>query len=122
MAFNEKLNDRLREALAGVPKKIEEKYMFGGVCYMVNGKMCIGIVKDELMCRIGPGAYEAALEKPGCHEMVFTGKPMKGYVYVSEEGMKTKKDLDYWVNLSLKFNDEAKSSKKKTTSKKTKKK
>ncbi|MCE3226967.1 MAG: TfoX/Sxy family protein [Bacteroidetes bacterium] len=121
MAFDEKLNDRLREALADVPKKIEEKHMFGGVCYMVNGKMCVGIVKDELMCRIGPNAYEAALKKPGCHEMIFTGKPMKGYVFVNEEGMKTKKDLEYWVNLSLKFNDEAKSSKK-TPAKKTKKK
>ncbi|MCE3259039.1 MAG: TfoX/Sxy family protein [Bacteroidetes bacterium] len=112
MAYNEQLNDRLRERMAQVSKKVEEKFMFGGVCYMVDGKMCVGIVKDDLMCRIGPDEYEAALEKTGCREMVFTGKPMKGYVFVVPDGLKTKKDLDYWVNLSLAFNDQAKSSKK----------
>lgn len=112
MAYNEKLNDRVREALAHLPG-VEEKYMFGGCCYMVNGKMCMGIANEFLMCRIGPAAYEQALERKGCTEMVFTGKPMKGYVYVSEEGLKTKKDLDYWVGLCLAFNKEAKASKKK---------
>lgn len=112
MAYNEKLNNRLREALAHLPD-VEEKYMFGGVCYMVNGKMCVGIANDELMCRIGPAGYEAALEEKGCREMVFTGRPMKGYVFVSEEGMKTEKQFSYWVNLCLAFNKEAKASKKK---------
>ena len=112
MAYNEKLNDRIREALQNV-SKVEEKYMFGGVCYMVNGKMCVGVVKDEMMCRIGPDAYEAALEKEGCHEMIFTGKPMKGYVFVNDEGMKTKKNFEYWIDLCLKFNREAKATKKK---------
>jgi TfoX/Sxy family transcriptional regulator of competence genes len=114
MSYNEKLSDRIREALSEIKKiKVEEKYMFGGVCYMVNGKMCIGIVKDELMCRIGPDIYEEALEKNGCREMVFTGRPMKGYVFVSDVGMKTKKDFEYWVNLSLDFNKKAKATKKK---------
>lgn len=112
MAFNEKLNDRIREAFADLPK-VEEKYMFGGSCYMLNGKMCIGVVDDEMMCRIGPDVYEEALEKPGCREMVFTGKPMKGYVYVSEEGIKTKKQFDYWINLCIAFNKHAKASKRK---------
>lgn len=111
MAFSETLNNRIREAMADLPA-VEEKYMFGGVCYMVNGKMCVGIVKDELMCRIDPAIYQEALEKPGCREMVFTGKPMKGYVYVSEEGMKTKKQFDYWIGLCLDFNRRAKASKK----------
>lgn len=62
MSYNEKLADRIRVRLAEVPK-VEEKFMFGGVCFMVKGKMCIGIVKDEMMCRIGPDAYETALEK-----------------------------------------------------------
>lgn len=109
MAFNEKLSDRIREALSDFPN-VEEKYMFGGVCYMLNGKMCIGVVKDEMMCRIGPEAYEGALEKPGCREMVFTGKPMKGYVFVSAEGMKSKKQFDYWISLSVAFNSTARSS------------
>ena len=65
------------------------------------------------MCRIKPEVYGEALKKRGCREMVFTGKPMKGYVFVSEEGMKTKKEFDYWINLSLQFNNKAKASKKK---------
>ena len=116
MPYNEKLADRIRIRIAEIPK-VEEKFMFGGVCFMVKGKMCVGIVKDEMMCRIGPDAYETALEKNGCREMVFTGKPMKGYVYVSDEGMKTKKDFDYWINLCLEFNNKAKASKKKSKSK-----
>ncbi len=111
MAYNEKLNDRIREAVANLPN-VEEKHMFGGTCFMVNGKMCIGVVKDEMMCRIDPNLYEEALEKKGCREMVFTGKPMRGYVFVNEEGMKTKKEFDYWVNHCLEFNKKAKASKK----------
>ena len=115
MAFNEKLGDKIREALVNVPN-VEEKYMFGGICYMVNGKMCIGVVKDEMMCRIDPERENEALEKTGCRPMDFTGKPMKGYVYVSEEGMKKKKDFDYWIELCLKFNAQAKASKKRKKS------
>lgn len=112
MAFNEQLNNRIREALADVPH-VEEKQMFGGICYMVNDKMCIGVVWDEMMCRIGPDHYEAALEKNGCREMLFTGKPMKGYVFVAAEGMQSQKDFQYWIQLCLQFNEQAKPSKKK---------
>lgn len=112
MAYNEKLNDRIREAMSVSPN-VEEKHMFGGTCYMLNGKMCVGVVGDEMMCRIGPNVYAAALERKGCREMVFTGKPMKGYVYVAEEGMKSKKDFEYWIGLCVEFNSKAKASKKK---------
>jgi TfoX/Sxy family transcriptional regulator of competence genes len=112
MAFNEKLNNRIREAMASLPK-VEEKHMFGGTCYMLNGKMCVGVVKDEMMCRINPEVYEEVLQKEGCREMVFTGKPMKGYVFVSEEGLKTQKQFTYWINLCVEFNSLAKASKKK---------
>ena len=112
MAYNEKLNDRVREAMSELPN-VEEKHMFGGTCYMLNDKMCIGIVGDELMCRIGPDVYEQALEQPGCREMIFTGKPMKGYVFVDEQAVKSNKDLNYWLDLCLAFNKHAKSSKKK---------
>lgn len=112
MAYDEKLNDRIREAMSSFPG-VEEKYMFGGVCYMLNGKMCVGIVGDEMMCRIGPDAYETALDRKGCREMVFTGKPMKGYVYVNGDGMQTKKDFDHWISLCVAFNKLAKSSSKK---------
>lgn len=116
MAFDEKLVDRIREALVDLPK-VEEKYMFGGVCFMVDGKMCIGVVNDEMMCRINPVMDEVVLEKTGCRPMNFTGKRMKGYVFISEEGIKTKKAFDYWVELSLEFNSLAKASKKKVKKK-----
>lgn len=112
MAFSEKLSNRIREAMAHL-SKVEEKYMFGGVCYMLNGKMCVGVVKDDMMCRIDPAVYEKALEKPGCREMVFTGKPMKGYVFVSDEGLKSKKQFDHWINLCIEFNKKAKAAPKK---------
>lgn len=112
MAFDEKLVDRIRESLVAI-KKVEEKNMFGGVCFMVDGKMCIGVVKDEMMCRIDPEMDEIVLEKIGCRRMDFTGKPMKGYVFISNDGMKTKKAFEYWVSLCLEFNSKAKVSKKK---------
>jgi TfoX/Sxy family transcriptional regulator of competence genes len=111
MAYNEKLANRIREALSDV-RNIEEKKMMGGLTFMVNGKMCVGIINDELMCRIDPDMQEIALEKQGCRIMDFTGRPMKGYVLISEEGMKTKKDFDYWIGLSLDFNKKAKATKK----------
>lgn len=87
--------------------------MFGGTCFLLNGKMCVGVVKDEMMCRIGPDAYEEALAKTGCRKMEFTGKPMKGYVFVGAEGMKTKQQFDHWIGLCVAFNSEAKAAKKK---------
>lgn len=112
MAYNEKLTDRVREALTN-QKAVEEKKMMGGLTFMVNGKMCVGILKDELMVRIDPEVYEMALQKKGCREMNFTGKPMKGFVFISPEGTSSKKDLDYWIDLALDFNKKAKASKKK---------
>ncbi|TLV03393.1 TfoX/Sxy family protein [Dyadobacter luticola] len=112
MAFDEKLSDRIREALVNVPN-VTEKRMFGGICFMVNDKMCVGIADEKLMCRIGEAQYGDALSKPGCTEMVFTGRPMKGYVYVEPEGMRTNKDFKYWIDLCLAFNPLAKASKKK---------
>lgn len=111
MAYNEQLADRIREALVDLPQ-VEEKLMFGGACFMVNGKMCVGVVKDDMMCRIDPAREEEVLEKTGSRPMDFTGRPMKGYVYVDEEGMKTKKAFDYWISLCLEFNSKAKASKK----------
>jgi TfoX/Sxy family transcriptional regulator of competence genes len=112
MSYNEKIAERIREALSDIPG-LEEKQMFGGVCFMVNDKMCIGVMKDEMMCRIDPCLEETVLEKNGCRPMDFSGRPMKGYVYVSEEGMKSKKDFEYWVSLCLEYNPKVKASKKK---------
>ena len=112
MAYNEQLSNRIREALENVPG-VEEKHMFGGVCYMVDGKMCVGVVKDDMMCRIGEEAQAAALERRGCREMDFAGRPMQGYVYVSDEGMRSPVDLSYWIDLCLMHNPQAKAAKKK---------
>src|SRR5437667_11180789 len=110
MAYNEKLADKIREALREHPN-IEEKQMMGGLTFMVNDKMCVGIIKDEMMCRIDPGFHEAAIEKTGCRTMDFTKRPMKGYVMVNDSGMKTKKEFDYWIGLALEYNKRAKPSK-----------
>jgi TfoX/Sxy family transcriptional regulator of competence genes len=112
MAYNEQLADRVRLALSGI-RKVEEKKMMGGLTFMVNGKMCVGILKDELMCRIDPELHDAALRRKGCREMDFTGKPMKGLVFVGPPGTKSDKDLAGWVSLSLEFNINAKPSKRK---------
>jgi TfoX/Sxy family transcriptional regulator of competence genes len=112
MAFDELLADRVREILVDQPQ-IEEKYMMGGIAFMINNKMCVGIVKDELMARIDPDIFEESLEKQGCRPMDFTGKPMKGWVFISPEGIDKVKDLEYWIGLALDFNQKAKPSKKK---------
>ena len=112
MAYSEKLAEKVRRAL-GRRKDVEEKKMMGGLTFMVNGKMCVGILKDDLMARIDPAMYETALHKRGCREMNFTGKPMKGVVFVDPEGTTNKKDLSYWVDHALDFNKRAKASKKK---------
>ena len=111
--YDEKTADRVREIISGTHKISEEKKMFGGLCFMVNDKMCVGVEKDRLMVRLNPAKYEEVIEKEGCNPMDFTGKVMKGYVFVDTDVLKTGKQLEYWVNLALEFNKIAKASKKK---------
>jgi len=111
MAYNQKLALRIRERLAELPN-VEEKEMIGGLTFMLNDKMCIGIIKDEMMCRIDPELHDMAITKQGCRTMDFTKRPMKGYVMIGDTGMKTQKQFDYWIGLSLDFNAKAKPSKK----------
>jgi TfoX/Sxy family transcriptional regulator of competence genes len=111
MPYNEKLADRIREALSG-QRKVEEKKMFRGMCFMVNGKMCVCVSAEEMMCRIDPDLYESLIEKNGVRPMVHNGKNMKGFLYVSPEVIKSKKDFDFWIGLSLEFNKKAKASRK----------
>lgn len=115
MAYNEKLASRCREIIAQSHKNIEEKAMFGGLCFMVNEKMCVGVEKDRLMLRIDPTRYEELMQKDGCHPMDFTGRVMKGYVFVNEEVVNTKSKLNFWIQEALEFNKIAKASKKKTS-------
>jgi TfoX/Sxy family transcriptional regulator of competence genes len=113
MAYNEKLADRTREIISLTHKNVEEKRMFGGLCFMVNDKMCVGVESERMMLRIDPARYDEVLEKEGCKPMDFTGRIMKGYVFVDIEVLNTKKKLAYWINLALDFNAIAKVSKKK---------
>ena len=117
MAYNEDLVNKIREMLINQPD-VEEKKMMGGLTFMVDGKMCIGVVGDEMMCRISPDKHDESVEKTGCREMDFTGKPMRGYVFVNEDGMKTQADFMQWISLCLDFNVIAKASKKKNLTKK----
>ena len=110
MPYSEKLADRIRESLADAGE-LEEKKMFRGMCFMLNGKMCICVAENEMMCRVAPDKYEEALEKNGARPMVHGGKTMKGFVFVDEDAIKTKVSFDYWVKLALAFNKDAKASK-----------
>jgi len=103
MAYDEKLAERVRMVFAG-HRAVEEKKMMGGLTFMVNGKMCVGVSKDDLMVRLDPEVYDAALKKKGCREMNFTGRPMKGFVFVNQEGTKNQQDFEHWINLALEFN------------------
>jgi len=111
MAYNEKMAARIREALSGYPG-VEEKKMFRGITFMVNGKMCVSTGGDEIMCRIGPEIHEKVIEENGVREMIHGGKTIKGFVYVHEDAIKTKKALDAWIKRALDFNPKAKASKK----------
>jgi len=82
---------------------VTEKKMFGGVAFMVRGHMSCGVTKDSLMVRVGKEAYESALTFKGAREMDFTGRPMRGFVHVSQEGFATRKALEAWVERSLAF-------------------
>lgn len=112
MAFDQFLGDRIRLRLRDLPF-VEEKVMMGGLAFMVDGKMCVGVIGDEMMCRLDPDFYLEALKKKGAREMDFTGRPMKGYVMVNRAGMKSEKDFNFWIEQCLAFNPKAKAAKKK---------
>ena len=112
MAYNEKLADRVREIIAVTHKNVEEKAMFGGLCFMVNDKMCVGVEKERMMVRLDPEKYEDVINKEGVKPMDFTGKVMKGFVFVDLNVLNTRKRLEYWMDLALEYNKIAKPSKK----------
>jgi len=117
MAYNETLANRIREIISETHKRVEEKKMFGGLCFMVNNKMCVGVETERLMLRIDPAVYEGCLEKEGCTPMDFTGRVMKGYVFVNVAALNTKKKLNYWLQLALAYNKNAKASRRKLKTK-----
>lgn len=102
MAYSEKLAERIT-ALLKPNKGLVIKKIFGGICYMLKEKMIAGIVEDKLMIRCLPDEYDSLLKKPHAGEMTFTGKPMKGFLYVAPEGITTDKQLQNWLNVGIEF-------------------
>ena len=114
MAYSTKLAERIRTYLESIPQiKIEEKEMFRGLAFLVNGKMCVNVSADNLMCRFDPQLEDEVSERAGFQPMIMKGKQLRGYCYVSEEGYKSKGNFEYWLKLCLAFNGKAKASKKK---------
>jgi TfoX/Sxy family transcriptional regulator of competence genes len=114
MAYSQLLADRIRQILKEKQVlHVVEKRMMAGITFMVNDKMCIGVINDELMARIHPDWMEEALTLNGCRQMIHQGRAMKGYVFISPEGIDLEDDLDFWVQRALDFNPLAKSSKQK---------
>jgi TfoX/Sxy family transcriptional regulator of competence genes len=113
MAYNEKLADRTRDIIGRSESDVEEKRMFGGLCFMVNGKMCVGVQSDRMMVRFDPALNDEIMEKDGVGPMDFTKRALKGFAFVEIEALKTEKELGYWVALALDFNKRAKPAKRK---------
>jgi hypothetical protein len=113
MPYNTELAERIRNRFAKLKVPVvEEKSMMGGLVFMVDGKMCVGVVKESLLCRIDPEEMPAAFARTGCGRKLFTGRPMKGFVVVQPKGMESRTDFEFWIGLALEFNPRAKSSKK----------
>lgn len=100
MAFDIALASRVRAALLA-RKDVSERKMFGGLCFMVGGHMCCGVDGGRLMLRVGPERYDKVLERAHARPMDFTGRPLKGFVFVAPAGVKTKRQLESWLALAL---------------------
>lgn len=100
MAFDEKLAQRVRAQLAA-QRSVTEKKMFGGIAFMLSGKMCCGVLNDDLVARVSSDDYAAALKKPHTRPMDFTGRVLKGFVYVAPEALRTSRMLDDWLARSI---------------------
>ena len=107
MAYSELLADRVREYLADLPM-LEEKEMFGGLVFMYHEKMCLGIIRDGMMCRIDPELFDEMLEKQGVSSLATPASSMKGFIVVDQAALRTRKDFEYWIELALAFNKKAK--------------
>ena len=118
MAYDEFIADRIRNAFREKNVDFDEKKMFSGLCFMVDDKMCCGVHYDKkkesdlIMARIGEEAAVDAMKRDGCHPMDFTGRPMKGYVFITPDGFDSDEDLEHWIRLCVNFNPLAKASKK----------
>ncbi len=113
MAYTDNLVDLAREIISATHNNVVEKKMFGGLCFMVNDKMCVGVRTERFMFRLSPDIFDEVVEKEGCEPMVMRGKVMRNFVYVDVTALNTKKKLSWWINLALEYNKIAKPSKKK---------
>ena len=102
MPYDDQLASRVRALVSG-DASMSERKMFGGLCFMTNGHMCFGIVGDDLMVRVGPERWEQSLARPFTREMDFTGRSMRGMVYVSSQGLGEERDLQQWVDSGLDY-------------------
>lgn len=102
MAYDEGLAERVRLVM-GTGIHVTERKMFGGIVFMVGGNMAVGVSGDELLVRVGPDAYDDAVALPHAREMDFTGRPMRGFVYVSVEGIAEDEDLEAWIDRGASF-------------------
>lgn len=102
MPYDEGLAERIR-TLFEDREDVTERKMFGGLCFMINGNMCCGVTKDDLMLRLGKEEAHAALKRPHARDMDFTGKPLKGFVYVDAEGYAEDDDLADWIGRAAAF-------------------
>jgi TfoX/Sxy family transcriptional regulator of competence genes len=102
MSYDEKLAARVRKLLS-TRDDVVEKRMFGGLCFMVNGAMCCGLTQSDFMVRVGAAQYEDALAQPHARPMDFTGRPLKGMVFVAPEGLREDADLRAWVRRGIAF-------------------
>lgn len=102
MAFNEALAQRVRTVLYPLAAA-QEKKMFGGLALLVSGNMTVGVIRDDLIVRVGLKNYQPSLERPGADLFSLTSKPMAGWIMVAPDGHKTDEDLKYWIELALEF-------------------
>ncbi|MCB9784345.1 MAG: TfoX/Sxy family protein [Candidatus Omnitrophica bacterium] len=102
MPYDEKLAERIREILKD-REGFEEKKMFGGLSFLLHGNMCCGVLKEQLIVRVGPDRYEEALAQDHATEMDFTGTPLRGFVYVYRDGFETDSGLEKWVRYGIDF-------------------
>ena len=106
MAHDEKLASRVRTALAH-RQDVQERKMFGGITFLVSGKMCVSVGKARLMCRIDPAVHDVALQRRGCRTVVMNGRKYRGFVYVDGDTVRSECDLGRWIWLALDFNTRA---------------
>src|ERR1044072_8102599 len=107
MAINEQFTNKIRQAFTNT-SGIEEKKMFSGIAFMVNGKLCVTVGNNRIMCRIDPALHDELIQKPGCTTVLMKGREYKGYIWIDESVLNTKKQIEFWISLALDYNPNAK--------------